>query len=106
MSAPSLHDLQRGFWRSIAGCRAAFDPALIEFVEAGTGLSADNRIGVYADAYFLRLRGVLAEDFPTVAKVLGHERFDSLARDYLRAFPSVHPSVRHFGRSMAVFIED
>src|SRR5208337_1064566 len=81
------------------------DPGLIAGVKPDASLDSTGRIQVYADAYFLRLRDVLIEDFPTVAKILGAERFERLAQDYLRAFPSEHPSVRHLGRSMAEFID-
>ncbi len=109
MRPPSLHEVQRGFWRSIAespGCsRSDFDPSLIAAVRPDASLDSTGRIQVYADAYFLRLRDALIEDFPTVAKVLGAERFESVAQNYLEAFPSEHPSVRHLGRSMAEFID-
>jgi hypothetical protein len=109
MRPPSLHEVQRGFWRSIAehpGCsRSDFDSSLAAAVRPDARLDSAGRIQVYADAYFLRLRDVLIEDFPTVAKVLGAERFERLAQNYLEAFPSEHPSVRHLGRSMADFID-
>ena len=108
MRPPSLHEVQRAFWRSIAerpGCsRWDFDPGLIAAVRPDASLDSTGRIQVYADAYFLRLRDVLIEDFPTVAKILGAEPFERLAQDYLRAFPSERPSVRHLGRAMAEFI--
>jgi|SRR5271166_320836 len=108
MRPPSLHEVQRGFWRSIAarpGCsRSDFDPGLIAGVKPDASLDSTGRIQVYADAYFLRLRDVLIEDFPAVAKILGAEKFERLAQDYLRAFPSEHPSVRHLGRAMAEYI--
>jgi hypothetical protein len=68
-------------------------------------LDSCGRVRVYADAYFIRLRDVLREDFPTVARILGAERFERVAQEYVRAFPSEHPSVRHLGRSMAEFLE-
>jgi hypothetical protein len=108
MRPPSLHEVQRGFWHSIAdrpGCsRSDFDPGLIGAVRPDANLDSTGRIQVYADAYYLRLRDVLIEDFPTVAKILGAEKFERLAQDYLRAFPSEHPSVRHLGRAMAEYI--
>src|SRR5271165_5096559 len=108
MRPPSLHEVQRAFWRSIAkspGCfRSDFDPGLIAAVRPAATLDSTGRIQVYADAYFLRLRDVLIEDFPTVAKILGAEKFEGLAQDYLRAFPSEHPSVRHLGRALAEYV--
>src|SRR5208283_657358 len=61
-------------------------------------------IRVYSDAYFLRLRDVLCEDFPRVAALLGDDRFDQVVADYLQDFPSDQPSVRHLGRVLAEFL--
>lgn len=109
MLPPSLREVQLGFWRSIAehpGCsRSDFDSRLAAEVRPDARLDSTGRIQVYADAYFLRLRDVLIEDFPTVARVMGRESFERLARNYLEVFPSKHPSVRHLGRAMAELIE-
>jgi hypothetical protein len=59
---------------------------------------------VYADAYFLQLREVLATDFPAMARILGDQRFDQLAREYLREYPTQDPSVRYLGRAMVEFL--
>src|SRR5207244_12026271 len=103
---PSLRELQRLFWRSLADepGGGAPAPALVELVAPSATLDAGARIGVYADAYFGRLRDVLREDFPHVAALLA-ARFDETARGYLRAHPSEDPSVRHLGRLFADFLE-
>jgi hypothetical protein len=66
-------------------------------------LDASARLQVYANAYFSRLRDVLAEDFPHVARLLGPDAFEEVVRDYLRRHPSEQPSVRHVGRRLAEF---
>jgi hypothetical protein len=48
--------------------------------------------------YWARLIEALGENYPTVARVLGDERFNRLATRYLRANPSRHPSLRQLGR--------
>jgi hypothetical protein len=103
----SLHEVQQAFWRSIARRpgESAIDPRFIASVSNGEPLDRIARIEVYSGAYFLRLKGVLAEDFPATARVLGEDRFDAMVRQYLRAFPSEHPSVRHLGRKMAEFLD-
>src|SRR5438093_7021934 len=99
---PSLRELQRLFWRSLADAPGGGSPApgLVELVAPRATLDVGARVGVYADAYFGRLRDVLREDFPHVAALLG-PRFEETARGYLRAHPSEHPSVRHLGRMFA-----
>src|SRR5439155_1078841 len=103
---PSLRELQRLFWRSLADAPGGGSPApgLVELIAPRATLDAGARVGVYADAYCGRLRDVLREDFPHVAALLG-PRFEETARGYLRAHPSEHPSVRHLGRMFADFLE-
>jgi hypothetical protein len=106
MSMPRLRDLQGQFWQAIAtapGELSASDE-LLAVTEPSVSLDATARLQVYVDAYLLRLREVLAEDFPRLAAFLGAERFAEVACDYLRAHPSVHPSVRHLGDGFPTFV--
>ncbi len=68
-------------------------------------LSAIERLDVYANMYFFRLLDCLAEDFPAIHAVVGHERFHALVRDYLTIHPSEHPSVRMLGRALGDLLE-
>jgi hypothetical protein len=106
MADPKLRQIESWFWRSIAGepGEYEFEPELAATIEPSRTLNPTGRLEIYADAYFLRLRDVLAEDFPRVAKLVGEETFDHLVRQYLKAHPSMQPSVRHLGRAMAEFI--
>jgi hypothetical protein len=106
MTDRKLREVQSFFWQSIAGepGEYAFEPGLVAEIEPSRTLEPAQRLEVYADAYFLRLRDVLAEDFSRVAKLLGEEAFDHLVRGYLKHHPSTEPSVRHLGRAMAEFI--
>jgi hypothetical protein len=106
MDTPSLRELQGDFWLAIAadpGTLRAGTPLLTSSAASHT-LDAESRLQIYADAYFLRLREVLAEDFPRLAAMLGDDRFTALARDYLRRHPSMHPSVRHVGAALPDFV--
>jgi hypothetical protein len=106
MADSKLREIQSWFWRSIAGepGEYEFDPDLVALVEPSRTQEPAQRVEVYADAYFLRLRDVLAEDFPRVAKLIGDEAFEGLARGYLKAHPSTEPSLRHLGRGLSAFI--
>ena len=108
MADPKLRQIESWFWRSIAGepGEYEFEPELTAAIEPSRTLNPTGRLEIYADAYFLRLRDVLAEDFPRVAKLVGEETFDALVRHYLKAQPSTEPSVRHLGRAMAEFIRN
>jgi hypothetical protein len=61
------------------------------------------RVEVYVEAYFSRLRDVLLDDYPKLTRAIG-ERFAALCRDYIRAYPSDRPSLRHFGRHLPAFL--
>jgi hypothetical protein len=105
MSTPSLHEVQRLFWESVAGRpgRDSIAPAFVRLVRGADHSDRKTRIHVYSDAYYLRLRDVLHEDFPRLSSLLG-ERFDQVVASYLEEFPSEQPSVRHLGRALAEFL--
>src|SRR5271154_3801257 len=73
MPAPSLYEVQRLFWESVAvkPGRESIAPAFVRLVCGRDDSDRKTRIAVYSDAYFLRLRDVLGEDFPRVAALLG-----------------------------------
>ncbi len=106
MPAPSLHEVQRLFWESVAvqPGRDSIAPAFVRLVRGCDDSDRKTRIRVYSDAYYLRLRDVLREDFPRLAALLGSERFEDAASGYLEVFPSKQPSVRHLGRAVAEFL--
>jgi hypothetical protein len=97
LPAPSLAELQASFLDAVrTGASPA--PALAGVVRPPHGL------GVYVDAYFWRLRGVLATDFPQLARAVGDDAFTALARGYLAAQPSRRPSVRHLGERLPAWL--
>ena len=106
MPDPSLYEVQRLFWESIAiqPGRDSIAPAFVRLVRGNDDSDRKTRIAVYADAYYLRLRDVLREDFPRVAALVGPEHFDEVVKGYLEAFPSRWPSVRHLGHALSEFL--
>lgn len=69
-------------------------------------LPARQRLGIYADAYRLRLLEALGEDYPGVHGMIGDDAFEALGTAYIDACPSDHPSVRWFGRRLPAFLRD
>ena len=99
-NAGSLADLQR-----------AFQDYLLLAGDGFSGSVRDTRkadrltlLGVYRDAYALRLIEVLQNDFPGLMAMAGPEDFDHMARAYIAAHPSRTPSVRWFGGKLADFL--
>ena len=64
----------------------------------------DVRLGIYRDAYRLRLIEILSGDYKALRHYLGEERFEALARAYLAAHPSTFRNVRWFGGRLPEFL--
>lgn len=103
MNAPRLDAVQRLFQAEV---QAGGLPAqrLQELVVADGRGSAAERLGVYVDAYRLRLIEALGIDYPTLQAVLGAPEFERLCRAYIDTYPSTTPSVRWFGRNLPGFL--
>jgi len=96
----SLRDLQRGFQDYLLGGSDSFRTAVRDTRRADRA----TQLGVYREGYALRLIEALGTDYPGLMAMAGPADFDHLARAYIAANPSRHPSVRWFGRSLADFI--
>lgn len=66
---------------------------------------AETRVGIYSDAYQLRLLEALETDFTGLHSLLGDEQFETLGRDYIAAHPSVFPSVRWFAGKLPEYLK-
>jgi hypothetical protein len=115
--ASELAALQRRFWRyatfptGVAEARAVIEAddfgaaPLAAWLHYDDEDTAIERLDVYANMYFFRLRDVLAEDFAAVHAAVGPERFHNLATDYLLACPPRDPSIRNVGDRLPDFLE-
>lgn len=65
---------------------------------------AARRLGVYADAYRLRLVAALANDYPALRGLLGEAGFDRMMRAYIAARPSCHANLRWYGGALARYL--
>src|SRR5712691_7346796 len=99
-NAGSLGDLQRAFQDYLLASSDAFQAAVRDTTKADRITLLD----VYRDGYALRLIEVLTSDYPGVMAMAGPDDFDHMARAYIAAHPSRHPSVRWYGRGVADFL--
>lgn len=99
-NAGSLGDLQRAFKDYVLSSSDAFLAAVRDTSKADRATLLD----VYRHGYALRLIEVLEADYPGLMAMAGAADFDHLARAYIAAHPSHHPSVRWFGRHLARFM--
>ena len=114
----SLARLQERFWRylvaptGVADAREALqadDPRaapLNRWLDVPDEDLAVERLDVYANMYFFRLRDILAEDFEKVHDIIGADLFHDLVTDYLLACTPNDPNIRNVGRRLPSFIAD
>lgn len=67
------------------------------------GADKEMRIGVYVDAYVLRLLEALRTNYPALHQLLGDDEFDRMACRYLATHPPSHTSIRWFGVHLSDF---
>jgi hypothetical protein len=69
-------------------------------------VSVDTRLGIYRDAYKLRLIESLTTSFPAVYAYLGTEAFQKVCSSYIDAHPSIYRSIRWYGDVLADFFKN
>src|SRR5438552_8163423 len=67
-------------------------------------LSAADRLGIYQNAYRVRLIDALHDTYPVLHALLGDEMFFALGRSFVAARPSEFRSIRWYGRELAEFV--
>lgn len=94
----SLVELQR----ELVGYLLAGDHAasLARRIRETPGVSSEQRLDVYRNAYYTRLQEALAHNFPVLLAVAGDRAFGSLATAYLADHPSTRPSLRWVGQDL------
>ena len=89
------------------GDRCGLSPSVVDtLVHGDERLSAAERVGIYADAYFFRLLDCLGEEFPATLAVLGPDNFAALVKGYLLVYPPAEPSILYAGRYLADFLSN
>ncbi len=97
-----LRDLQLRFQDYLIGDSEDIEADIVSTENA----RAEHRLGAYYNAYRIRLIDCLAIDYSALEQYLGRETFENLALDYLRHYPSRHPSVRWFGRHLPEYLRN
>jgi hypothetical protein len=81
------------------------DPRIVPHIVGTPRVNAPARLGIYSDAYRLRLLEALRVDFPALHTLAGDAEFERIGRAYIDAHPSGHFSIRYFGRHLATFLQ-
>ncbi len=96
----SLKALQDSFQRAVV---EGDDAVLAELLDSSKE-KRDILLGVYRNAYVLRLVEFLTNDYEKLRTLLGDDQFDAMARAYIKANPSHTRNARWFGRHLPGFL--
>lgn len=96
-----LKDFQDRFQRSIL----EGDDEILGHIPDGPKETKQNLLGVYRDAYVLRLIEVVGSDHERLRNYLGEDAFNDMARAYIASQPSHHPNARWFTRGLPEFLK-
>ncbi len=94
----ALRDFQEQFGRAI------LDPAGSVPSTLGVDAASLWRMDIYRNNYFHGLLEQLHEAYPTVAKLLGHDAYGALVRQYLQRHPPQNVSLALMGENFADFL--
>ncbi len=97
-----LRELQDRFQRAII----AGDDAVLSEIMPGARERPELLLGVYRDWYVNCLVKVLCQDHDAVHAYLGDLLFEKMAREYVAAFPSHHPTVRWYAQHLPQFLRE
>jgi hypothetical protein len=67
-------------------------------------LPVADRLGIYRNAYRVRLIEALDDTYPILHALLGDDVFSALGEEFVAAHPSVHRSIRWYGRELSEFL--
>ena len=80
---------------------AAFKNQIIDDKKVGV----KKRLGIYYDAYRLRIIEALANAYPNLKALLGDDLFESTARTYIDLYPSTYRNMRWVGDKMSTHLQ-
>ncbi|MFT5111863.1 MAG: hypothetical protein ACI8P9_001185 [Parasphingorhabdus sp.] len=98
----SLRDFQEQFHSALSGDIS--EPLKCAVVAAG--LPAERRLQVYRNNMQASLTESLACTYPAIAKLVGEDYFNTLARLYIKAHPSQSGDLHQFGNRLADYLKD
>lgn len=97
----ALAQLQRDLQRHVLDG----DTAIAAAVKGTAAVPAATRLGVYSNAYRIRLAEALGDNMPNLHAFLGEAEFGAVAARYIDEHPSQFASIRWFGDRLAHELE-
>jgi len=98
---------QRGhFVEKVEGAGQQHGLLVEEVVAEKRGLSARERLSIYASGYVARLLECMRADFPVLRGFMGDSVFDAFAKAYIVTEPPHSPSLFDLGAGFARFLDE
>lgn len=100
--APALADLQRAMVHAVHADARAFGATTETMDDAG--IDARKRLFLHVNTINHALVAVLRQAYPATARLLGDDRFDGAAKDFVHAHPPARPVLSGYGAGFADFL--
>jgi hypothetical protein len=100
----NLMQLQSDFQAYLLDARkgAAFKNKIVDDKKVGV----KTRLGIYYDAYRLRIVEALSSSYPVLKALLGDDLFEQVARSYIDSYPSTYRNMRWVGDKMSAHLQN
>jgi len=98
----SLRELQNGFLNYLLEKPSG----IVNNIDSSGNVSAQRRLGLYADAYKLRLKEAITTDYEQLHTYLGDDMFDQLMNEYISQYPSHHTSLRYYSKNIPKLLSE
>jgi hypothetical protein len=99
----TLSDIQKSLMSAITGSSSE---NLIHIVSEKPPISISKRIGIYQEAYEIRMLESLRDDFPRVEERVGVEEFKKLALLFIKKYPSVYANLAEVSQNFPKFVKE
>lgn len=96
-----LRQLQQSFFGHLLGTPTG----VVEHIQSTPDTSAEQRLGIYATGYRLRLKEAITTDYERLYSYLGDDLFEQLMDNYIDTYNSHHTSLRYYSQHMVELLE-